>query len=78
MKNRFPCLVCGVDTLNDVDCFSVHNEIWLEAVPEWNGHLCLKCLRKRLGRDLKLSDFMLEYETNEHITQRFLNKVNNA
>jgi hypothetical protein len=73
---RFPCLDCGCDTLPDEVDFSAPDNIWLQAVPGDEGHLCIHCFKIRLGRDLQLSDFMLEYEINQHITPIFLEKVN--
>lgn len=78
MKNKFPCLVCDKNTLNDIDDYSVYDDIWIIANPDWYGHLCLHCLRKRLGRNLKLSDFMHEFIVNNHITQEFLDEVNDV
>lgn len=72
----FNCLDCYKDTLPDPNEYTVRDEVWLEACPGWVGHLCLRCLRVRLRRDLKLSDFLLEYEVNNHVTQELLDEVN--
>jgi len=76
LRTRFRCLDCYIDTLPEPHDYHLHEEVWLEACPGWVGHLCLKCLRVRLRRSLKLSDFMLEYEINNHVTQELLNEVN--
>ena len=80
---NFKCLDCNMDTLADPNHYSVHDNIWEEATTseeyvgsEVHGDLCLRCLKTRLGRDLQLSDFMLEYPVNNHITQELLSKVN--
>ncbi len=73
---RFPCLDCYCDTLPDEVDFSVHDNIWLQAVPDDEGHLCIHCFRIRLDRNLKLSDFLLGYDINNHITQEFLDRIN--
>lgn len=78
---KFPCLDCGIDTLPDPNDYQVHDEIWGEVIgclfpAAMSGELCLKCLRQRLGRDLQLTDFMLEYEVNSHINQELLDGVN--
>ena len=82
-QETFRCLDCNVGTLPDPNHYSVHDNIWEEATTneeyvgsEVHGDLCLRCLKTRLGRDLRLSDFMLEYPVNNHITQELLNKVN--
>lgn len=81
LESSFPCIDCGIDTLPDPNEYSVHDDIWMEAVgcifpAGWIGHLCLHCLKIRLGRDLQLADFMLECDVNNHINQKLLNKVN--
>jgi hypothetical protein len=76
-KENYNCLDCYKDTCTIEDDYSIHDDIWLSVVPGWVGHLCLRCLRTRLGRDLQLSDFMLEYEVNSHINQEFLDEINN-
>lgn len=78
---KFLCLDCGIDTLPDPNEYSVHDDVWMQATgcifpAGWIGHLCLRCLRIRLDRDLQLSDFVLEYEVNSHINQELLDKVN--
>ena len=75
-EENYNCLDCYKDTCTIEDDYSIHDDIWLSVVPGWVGHLCLRCLRIRLGRNLQLSDFMLEYEVNSHINQELLDKVN--
>ena len=77
----FPCLDCGINTLPDPNNYQVYDGVWIEAIDclfpaGMSWELCLRCLRIRLGRDLQLSDFMLDYEVNNHINQELLNKVN--
>jgi hypothetical protein len=52
---------CGVDTSFVTGIghyYTVHSHVWLQAVPEGRGHLCLHCLEKRLGRPLADDDFV--------------------
>lgn len=35
----------------------VHDEVWLRAMKTSKGLLCLRCLRRRLERELTISDF---------------------
>ncbi len=77
----FLCLECGIDTFPLPD-YRVHDKVWGEAIrcqfpAAMSGDLCLKCLKQRLGRDLLLEDFMLEYEVNSHINQELLDRINN-
>jgi len=72
----FNCLDCFKDTSIMPDDYWIQNDLWLSVVPEWVGHLCLRCLRIRLDRDLQLTDFMLDYEVNNHINQELLERVN--
>lgn len=54
-KMAFPCIDCGMDTL--IEHFTVWDHLWLEAVPEYDGDLCIGCLECRLGRRLTAADF---------------------
>ncbi len=79
----FECIDCYKDTLDPLngfeDDYSVHNHVWLEACEDpFAGDLCLKCLRDRLDRELQMSDFMLQYEVNNHINQELLDRINNV
>lgn len=53
---RSLCMDCGVDTIPE-EYYMVHDEIWLKAVPENHGMLCIGCLENRLGRSLNHKDF---------------------
>jgi len=72
----FKCLDCYKETCNDIDHFNVYDYVWLKAVPGGVGHLCLRCLRVRLRRNLDMTDFNLEWEVNEHINPQLLEKIN--
>lgn len=73
---KYACLDCYRSTLPDEMDFTVHDNVWLQVVPGYVGHLCIHCLKIRLQRDLQLSDFVLELEPNQHITQPFLDRIN--
>lgn len=77
-QGKFDCLDCSKDTGTIEDDYWIQDGTWLSVVPEWAGHLCLRCLRIRLDRDLQLSDFVLEYEVNSHINQKLLDRINNG
>jgi hypothetical protein len=52
------CMDSGVDTdAIDESCYEVHNDLWCAAVPSEIGMLCVGCLERRLGRQLKHDDF---------------------
>ena len=73
---NFKCIDCYKDTLPDPNCFTIHDDLWLSICPGYVGDLCLRCLRIRLKRGLELSDFQIELDVNNHITQELLNEVN--
>jgi len=70
------CMDCYRDTFDNIHDYSVHDDVWIKAVPGWVGQLCLYCLRRRLQRNLKMDDFMHQYSVNDHIVQKFLDRVN--
>jgi len=53
----FVCLDCGVNTMFTEEYYMLTNEVWLEAVPDREGMLCLNCVELRLGRQLWPDDF---------------------
>jgi len=77
---KFSCIDCGCDTLPDEMDYSVHDDVWIQASGLFPGgffgFLCLQCLKTRLGRNLQLSDFILDFEVNSHITSKLLGEIN--
>jgi hypothetical protein len=65
MKGRKPkpaygvwaCLDCGVDTVAVGEYYTLFDDVWLAANPDYYGMLCIGCLEKRLGRELTPDDF---------------------
>jgi len=57
MEN-FICLDCGVNTDEIREYYMLTSEVWLEAVPDREGMLCINCVELRLGRQLWPEDFM--------------------
>jgi hypothetical protein len=60
-RRKDDCMGCGVDTsfgAGNGHYYMVHAEVWLAAVPERRGQLCLDCLEARLGRRLTAADFV--------------------
>ena len=55
--NRFFCKKCNIDTLEIKEYYMVKNEIWKKVNPELTGMLCITCLERKLGRQLKSEDF---------------------
>lgn len=54
------CLDCKVNTFKIHEYYMVEDAIWEAAVPdtqEQEGKLCIGCLERRLGRELKAADF---------------------
>lgn len=56
-RRRFLCVDCGVDTGKAHEFYFVDTKLWLSVMPSINGMLCVGCLEKRLGRQLRASDF---------------------
>jgi len=78
---KFLCDDCNCDTLPDPNSYSVYDDVWIKATgclfpAGWVGTLCLRCLKTRLGRNLQLSDFILDFEVNNHITPKLLGEIN--
>jgi hypothetical protein len=65
---RQDCLECGEYVRY---LYMVHDFVWRQAVPDSKGLLHLKCLEKRLGRQLRRHDFK-DLEINELIIFGFL------
>jgi hypothetical protein len=78
-----PCADCGIDTLGgDRNWYLVHSHIWELAWPgskttrppiegdPFSEILCIDCLEKRLGRDLRPDDF-----TNASINDAVRNRL---
>lgn len=53
----FLCLDCHVSTERAQEYYMVQDDVWLSAVPDGEGMLCIKCLEDRLGRPLNRNDF---------------------
>jgi hypothetical protein len=54
----FRCVDCAKDTSNSGEYYSVSKEVWAASglAPD-GGMLCLRCLEKRIGRELNGEDF---------------------
>lgn len=52
----YACQDCNTDTIGG-DYYMVHDTLWNKVHPKNAGMLCLRCLEKRVGRRIKLSDF---------------------
>src|SRR6516162_1289981 len=51
------CRDCGIDTWAISHFYMVRDDVWLAAVPDGHGCLCLDCLQVRLGRPLVVDHF---------------------
>ncbi len=54
----FMCLDCDVNTALNDEYYMLIDVVWLEAVPDLWGMLCLNCVELRLSRQLWPEDFM--------------------
>jgi hypothetical protein len=53
------CNDCGVDVLQSGDWYMTPPELWASLDLGWNDNLCVPCLEKRLGREVKFLDDIL-------------------
>lgn len=51
------CMDCHVNVYAIGEYYHVHDHVWLAAVPDKKGELCIECLEKRLGRKLNGYNF---------------------
>lgn len=42
----------------DPEFYMLRRDLWLQAVPDGAGYLCLSCLENRLGRPMVAADFV--------------------
>ena len=62
MKAReFPCQDCTIDVYKSDGVFMLEDNIWNSIYPSTDGFLCIKCIEKRLGRELTKEDFNDSY-----------------
>ncbi len=65
---EFDCLDCGVSTWETDEFYMVHDHLWLSAVPDGHGMLCIQCLEGRIGRALGHADFLPRQMNKHHYT----------
>ncbi|TDZ94547.1 hypothetical protein CCUG60885_03048 [Mycobacteroides salmoniphilum] len=51
------CLGCGLDMSTVDEYYMLKNNVWAQANPDIDGHLCIACVEERLGRTLTAADF---------------------
>ena len=59
-RDPYPCDDCGMLTAPEGapdEWYAVRDEVWLAAVVNLRGILCIGCLETRLGRELSAPDF---------------------
>lgn len=56
-RRKFLCLDCGSDTGRIYEHYFIDTTLWLLVVRSKEGMLCIGCLEKRLGRELRPEDF---------------------
>jgi len=52
------CIDCDVNTAAIGEDYMVTDEVWRKANPISHGFLCVRCLERRLGRELEPGDFI--------------------
>jgi hypothetical protein len=57
-RGRFGCVDCGKDTNKSGEYYMVRDAIWATSgLAPHGGMLCLRCLEKRIGRELNVEEF---------------------
>ncbi len=56
-ESDWRCRDCGVDTDTIDEYYMVAAPVWRQAAHDVDGHLCIGCLERRLGRTLRSGDF---------------------
>ncbi len=56
-ESDWRCRDCGVDTDAIDEYYMVADPVWKQAAKGVDGHLCIGCLERRLGRTLHSGDF---------------------
>ncbi len=56
-RGKFLCLDCGWDVRKTGEYYMLRDALWKRINPADDGMLCIACAEKRLGRQLKPSDF---------------------
>lgn len=59
------CKDCGYEIFVDKNMVMLKNEIWNSICDETEDAICAKCIEKRLGRKITISDFMESRIKNE-------------
>jgi hypothetical protein len=83
-NNELLCLDCEQDTASLGEfAYMVQDAVWAKAVPKDNGVvLCIGCLEKRLGRQLRGRDFkrevLLNYSARFHRSHRLLDRLSES
>ena len=56
---RHKCLDCGINVIKAGDYCLLNSKIWKNQLGlGWNDNLCIACIEARLGRKLRLLDFI--------------------
>jgi hypothetical protein len=56
-ESDWRCADCGIDTDAIDEYYMVRDDVWGTAAGGVDGHLCIECLERRLGRSLHSGDF---------------------
>jgi hypothetical protein len=57
-RPRFRCVDCGKDTNKSGEYYMVRDEVWAASkIAPHGGMLCLRCLERRIGREVNGQDF---------------------
>jgi hypothetical protein len=74
-RGRFGCVDCRKDTNKSGEYYMVRDEVWAASgITPHGGMLCLRCLERRIGREINIEDFTAQCPTlkawNKHVAAR--------
>jgi len=74
-RGRFGCVACGKDTNKSGEYYMVRDKVWAASgLGPHDGMLCLRCLERRIGREINIEDFAAQCPTlkawNKHVAAR--------
>ncbi|KRQ28153.1 hypothetical protein BKG80_06610 [Mycobacteroides chelonae] len=61
--------------------YMLQNDVWAQANPDIDGHLCIACVEERLGRSLTAADFTdspINTSTAKRRTQRLADRLSSG
>lgn len=80
-RSKYICIDCHQDTGKIKEFYFINTNTWLTALGSKQGMLCIGCLEKRLGRELRQDDFpnvTINSPRYGDKSQRLMQRMNNV